>query len=256
VPEGYVGVRDEDGDALFGGSRELMADEVEVIRVDGRSLLSLKVIEGATLDALQSAALYRFLGLTTVSRLKLIYRASRDGSSYGDLLRCVSDASGLVFVIRKGKYVFGAFISDHIQVPLDYKGGHFYSCDGWDFSLAGHFAKGPTKLEEGSRDVGVAGREGQVDNGSKLNIGWWLSLGYGTPARLGCEGGAADDMRSCSQFIPHYDLPDGYEGVRHERGRALFGGSEEFMADEVEVLTVCESEGEVGLGSACDLPTT
>mmetsp|Transcript_39591 Transcript_39591/g.112900 ORF Transcript_39591/g.112900 Transcript_39591/m.112900 type:complete len:157 (-) Transcript_39591:657-1127(-) len=103
LPEGYEGVRRRDGHALFGGSWDFMADEVEVIRVDGRSLRSLKVIEDSTLDPVKSAALYRFLGLTVANiRLKLIYRASRNGPSYADMLRCVGDARGLVFAIKKG----------------------------------------------------------------------------------------------------------------------------------------------------------
>ncbi|CEL98344.1 unnamed protein product [Vitrella brassicaformis CCMP3155] len=232
VPEGYVGVRDEDGDALFGGSEHFVADEVEAIRVDGRSLLPLKVIEGATFDALQSAALYRFLRPTTASRLKLIYRASSDGSSYGDLLRCVGDASGLVFIIRKDKYVFGAFISAGIRLPDDRKGKKKYRCDMWHFSLAGHFAKGPTKMEGGNWPVYVAGREGTVRGAKLLMVGGgWLELGY--------EGGAAaDDIRSCCQGIPWWDVPEGYVGVRNGRGSAFFGGSAYFMADEVEVLRV------------------
>ncbi|CEL98349.1 unnamed protein product [Vitrella brassicaformis CCMP3155] len=229
VPDGYVGVRDEDGGALFGGSEHFMADEVEVIRVHGRSLLSLKVIEGATFDALQSAALCRFVGPTTARRLKLIYRASRDGPSFDDLFRCVGDATGLVFVIRRDKYVFSAFISAGIRLPDDPRGENGYECDVWYFSLAGHFAKGPTKVWEGKWRVCVAGREGTVD-GAKLWIGVWLCLGY--------EGGAAGDVRSCRQLILNWVVPDGYVGVRNDYGYALFGGSEEFMADEVEVLTL------------------
>ncbi|CEM34097.1 unnamed protein product [Vitrella brassicaformis CCMP3155] len=33
LPEGYMGVRDEDGDAVLGGSLEFTADEIEVLRV-------------------------------------------------------------------------------------------------------------------------------------------------------------------------------------------------------------------------------
>ncbi|CEM31378.1 unnamed protein product [Vitrella brassicaformis CCMP3155] len=229
VPEGYVGVRGKDGSALFGGSEYFMADEVEVLRVDGRTLLSLKVIDGATFDPLQSAALYRFLGPTNGNKLSLIYRATRDGPSYADLLRSVGDASGLVFVIHNGQYVFGAYVSGGLQLPDDQRGNNRYSCDVWHFSLSGHFAKGPTKVEGGKRAVWVAGREGTV-SGGKLVIALRLWLGY--------KGGAPDDMRSCRHFTFSDDVPAGYVGVRDEYGDALFGGSEYFMADEVEVLTV------------------
>ncbi|CEL98330.1 unnamed protein product [Vitrella brassicaformis CCMP3155] len=215
VLEGYVGVRDEYGRALFGGSEEFMADEVEVIRVDGRSLLSLKVIEGANFDPLHSAALYRFLGLTTGNTLKLIYRASRDGPLYADLLRCVGDANSLVFVVSKDKYVFGVFISEVIRLP-DYND---YGCDVWHFSLAGHFHK-PTKIEEGKGRVWVAGRGGTLFRAKLVISGnGWLELGS--------EDGSAADMRSCRQWIHSWDVPQGYVGVRDEGGRALFGGSRE-----------------------------
>ncbi|CEL94003.1 unnamed protein product [Vitrella brassicaformis CCMP3155] len=237
VPDGYVGVRESDeyGSALFGGSKSFMADEVEVIRVESLSLLSLKVIEGANFDALQSAALDRFLGPTIAGRLKLIYRASRDGPSYGDLLRCVNDASGLVFVIGKDKYVFGAFIRAGIRLPNDPRGNNTYICDVWHFSLAGHFIKGPTKMGDGWLPVHVAGREGRLPvHRAKLCIG-----GIGCSLDLGCEDGAPADMRSCRHWLPSRYVRDGYVGVREgEYGIARFGGSEFFMADEVEVLTV------------------
>ncbi|CEL98351.1 unnamed protein product [Vitrella brassicaformis CCMP3155] len=227
VPDGYVGVRDEYGDAVFGGSEYFMADEVEVICVDGRSLLSLKVMEGADFDPLQSAALYRFVGRTAVDRLKLIYRATRDGPSFDDFLRCVGDTKGLVFVIRKDKYVFGVYMSAGIQLPHDPKGYNDYSCYVYDFSLSGHFEK-PTKMLDDRRLVYVAGREGTVGKLRIDGIGGCLCLGYGT----------ADDMRSCRQSIPRQYVPEGYVGVRDDRGNAVFGGSEHFMADEIEVLTV------------------
>ncbi|CEM36858.1 unnamed protein product [Vitrella brassicaformis CCMP3155] len=247
VPDGYVGVRNEYGWAVFGGSEFFMADEVEVIRLSGRSLLSLKVIEGANFDALQSAALYRFLGPTTAGRLKLIYSASRDGPSYGDLLRCVGHARGLVFVIREDKYAFGTFISTGIRVPDDPRGKTKYECDVWHFSLAGHFDK-PTKIEGGKGFVCVAGREGSV-NGPML----WISLGFIPCLELGSEGGSwviaqrkaklqpwlqprDVDMRSCRQVIT--GVPEGYVGVRNWDDNAVFGCNEYFMANEMEVLTV------------------
>ncbi|CEL94319.1 unnamed protein product [Vitrella brassicaformis CCMP3155] len=222
------GVRVKHYRAVFGGSKYFMADEVEVIHVDGRSLLSLKVIEGATFDPLQSAALYRFIGATTGNTLKLIYRASRDGPLYGDFLRCAGDTKNLVFVIRKDKYVFSAFISDGIWPPDDPTGYNDYWCDVWYFSQAGHFTKGPTKMGEGWLPVQVAGRERTAD-GAKVRLGGWLWLGY--------EGGAASDMRSCCHWIPSRVVPEDYVGVR-DHGNAVFGGSEAFMADEMDVFTV------------------
>mmetsp|Transcript_16273 Transcript_16273/g.46304 ORF Transcript_16273/g.46304 Transcript_16273/m.46304 type:complete len:279 (+) Transcript_16273:2488-3324(+) len=159
--------------------------------------------------------------------LTLIYRASSHGSTYGHLLHCVGDRRGLVFVIRKDKYVFGVYMSAGIQLPHDPKGYNDYSCYVYDFSLSGHFEK-PTKMLDDRRLVYVAGREGTVGKLRIDGIGGCLCLGYGT----------ADDMRSCRQSIPRQYVPEGYVGVRDDRGNAVFGGSEHFMADEIEVLHV------------------
>ncbi|CEM24677.1 unnamed protein product [Vitrella brassicaformis CCMP3155] len=228
LPEGYVGVRDENGYAVFGGSKGFMADELEVIGVQYRSLLSLKMIQGATFDALTSAALYHFLGEASGRRLKLIYRATRDGPSYGKFLGCVGDESELVFVVKKNAYVFGAYVSGRIKPPDDPTGENIYDCDVWHFSLSGHF-KQPTKMI-GGRRVRVAGREGTVYGRAKLWIG----------ARLWLGCGAAADMYSCRQFVGRYDVPEGYVGPRDMHGKAVFGGSKDFMADDLEVLCVEE----------------
>ncbi|CEL98341.1 unnamed protein product [Vitrella brassicaformis CCMP3155] len=187
-------------------------------------------IESSTLNRMQGIFINKWVGGHTTS-LRSLYRSSRDGPSYGDLLRCVGDTSGLVFVIRKDTYVFGAFIRAALELPHYPRGMNEYECDVWYFSLAGHFDT-PTKME-GSRMVGVAGREGTVYGVAKLGIGRrfdrWLWLGY--------EGGAADDMRRCRHGVPSDDVPGVYVGVRDEYDRALFGCSIDFMADEVEVLT-------------------
>ncbi|CEM02728.1 unnamed protein product [Vitrella brassicaformis CCMP3155] len=79
-------------------------------------------------------------------QLRLLYRASCDGSRYEDLLRCVRDAGPLVFVIRKDDYVFGGYMGDGLKLPEDPRGFDSYSSDLWHFSLAGHF-DGPTKIK-------------------------------------------------------------------------------------------------------------
>ena len=169
-------------------------------------------------------------------------RASRDGTTYSDMLRCVGDKTRLVFVIRKDEYVFGAFISAGIELPDDPRGENKYLCDGWHFSLAGHFNK-PTMMGQCGRTLRVAGREGIVPVVSvfraKLVIGCYLWLGYkGLWWGYECSA-AATDMRRCRQVISFEDdVPEGYVGVRDEDGDAVFGGSPDFMADDLEVLTV------------------
>ncbi|CEM28907.1 unnamed protein product [Vitrella brassicaformis CCMP3155] len=188
-------------------------------------------IEGSMVSRLHEMCIAKWINAGSKS-LRLIYQSSRDGPSYGDLLRCVGDTKGLVFVIHKPPYTFGAFISAGLQLPDDPTDENIYGCDGWEFSLAGHFSTPKITTMEGSRTMFVAGREG-TGNGAKLEI-----VGFGVWLGLGCEGGAADDMRSCHHFILSDYLPEGYVGVRDEHGLAVFGGSQFFMADEVEVLTV------------------
>ncbi|CEM27169.1 unnamed protein product [Vitrella brassicaformis CCMP3155] len=187
-------------------------------------------IEGSIVNRGQGVFLTRWMGGNKKS-LRSLYRASHDGPSHAKLLRCVGDANGLVFVVKKGERLFGAFISAGIQLPDDPTGENEYRCDVWHFSLAGHFAQ-PTKFGGVRQPVGVAGREGLTAEGlEKLWNCPWLYLG--------CEGGAAaDDMRSCYQFIYSGCVPEGYVGPWSEYGNAAFGGRATFMADDVEVLTV------------------
>ncbi|CEL98342.1 unnamed protein product [Vitrella brassicaformis CCMP3155] len=107
--------------------------------------LMMTSIEGSMMNRMQGVFLTKWVGGTGKS-LRSLYRATRDGPSYGDLLRCVGDTKDLVFVVSKGEYVFGAFVSGGLQLPDDPTGVNEYDCDGWQFSLAGHFTKGPTKL--------------------------------------------------------------------------------------------------------------
>ncbi|CEM03385.1 unnamed protein product [Vitrella brassicaformis CCMP3155] len=165
-----------------------------------------------------------WLGCNT--KLRLLYRASRDGTKYDDLLRCVGDEWDLVFVICKDEYVFGVFISDGLQEPDDPTARRKYECDVWWFSLAGHFAQ-PTKIDihRGYQCVYVAGRDGSVGRGAKVEVGGYLELGHGHSS-----GWPAADIRSCCQKIYSKWLP-----------RFCTGGSfpsPYFMADEIEILQV------------------
>uniref|UniRef100_A0A7S1K0Z0 Uncharacterized protein n=1 Tax=Vitrella brassicaformis TaxID=1169539 RepID=A0A7S1K0Z0_9ALVE len=101
-------------------------------------------------------------------------------------------------------------------------------------------------MMEGRQFVSVAAREeadggrypvsvcdwadGTVPGGREKLMIEWLSLGN--------EGSPAADLRSCFQYISSRDVPLACVGVRDGDGRALFRGSQYFMADEVEVLSV------------------
>ncbi|CEM27079.1 unnamed protein product [Vitrella brassicaformis CCMP3155] len=105
LPEGYTGERDEDGNAVLGGSLEFMADEIEVLQVPYPT-------------ASEYEALVGLLGMgNDTTQLTSLYRASVNGTTYGDLLDNVGDAKPLVFVVRKDEYVFGVYISAGIQEP-------------------------------------------------------------------------------------------------------------------------------------------
>ena len=162
-----------------------------------------------------------------------------DGTTYDDLLDSVGDAKPLVFVIRKDKYVFGAFINCSLELPDDPTSVNDYECDLWCFSLAGHFDK-PTKIDEDEdgQYVFVAGREGSLMYGANMWIGGHLYLGDD-------EAGdrPAADIRSCMQVTPSYYLPEGYTGERESFGDAVLGGSASFLADEIEVLHVMGNSG-------------
>ncbi|CEM34071.1 unnamed protein product [Vitrella brassicaformis CCMP3155] len=164
----------------------------------------------------------------------IIYKSSRDGTTYSDLLRCVASKNGLVIIIRRGTYVFGVYISAGLQLPDDPTKSRRYSCDLWYFSLAGHFPT-PTKIDinEECQLVVVAGRE-RIVGGANVYIGGDLRLGWGG---FGRGGRPAVDICRCRQWTSGH-VPEGYTGERDEDGCAMLGGVSEFMADEIEVLHV------------------
>mmetsp|Transcript_2974 Transcript_2974/g.7543 ORF Transcript_2974/g.7543 Transcript_2974/m.7543 type:complete len:159 (+) Transcript_2974:379-855(+) len=157
------------------------------------------------------------------------------------MLRCVGDAKGLVFLLHKThnetQCVFGAYTSEGIKLPNRPTGFNEYRCR--QFSLGGHFDE-PTdiRVEEGWLFAWLfeAGptwpANVQLDNGR-------LSLGYDASGK-----GPHEDLRSCRQYIPCADVPDGYRGERNQRGDAVFGGSEVFFAEDLEVLAI-EHDGDI-----------
>ncbi|CEM34099.1 unnamed protein product [Vitrella brassicaformis CCMP3155] len=206
--------------------------------------------KGTSLSASESDALLGLL-VNDTTDLTTLYRTSVHGTTYGDMLDNVGDAMPLVFVIRKDKYLYvfdvrtssartsiavwilvlvAAFLPDD---PTDW---HWYDCDLWHFSLAGHFGK-PTKVDiiRAEQNVRVAGREGSV---------WGANVVIGGRLYLGKDEGSdrpAADIRSCHQYTLGHYLPEGYtgEGEGDSNGDpAYLGGSDFFHADEMEVLHV------------------
>ncbi|CEM34015.1 unnamed protein product [Vitrella brassicaformis CCMP3155] len=191
---------------------------------------------GTSLSASEYEALLGLLGGNDTTRLTSLYRTSVHGTTYDDLLDRVGDAKPLVFVIRKDKYVFGAFISDSLRLPDDPTAWHYYDCHKWYFSLSGHFDK-PTKivLPESTTvppRMWVAGRE-EKTLGTNVLIGGQLCLGWANSG----GGPPAADIRSCLQVTYRSNVPEGYTGEWDENGDAVLGGSTVFMADEIEVLS-------------------
>ncbi|CEL94333.1 unnamed protein product [Vitrella brassicaformis CCMP3155] len=189
---------------------------------------------GTSLSAAEYEGLLDLMGNDNGTKLNSLYRTSVHGTTYGDLLDSVGDAEPLVFVIRKGKYVFGVFINCGLELPDDPTDWHKYDCDLWWFSLAGHFPE-PTKIDidRGDQWVAVAGRQ-RGARGAGVRIGWWLSLGLGH----GDSDRPAADIRSCMQITGSRMVPEGYTGEWDEYGDAVLGGSDFFHADEIEVLHV------------------
>ncbi|CEM31382.1 unnamed protein product [Vitrella brassicaformis CCMP3155] len=102
-------------------------------------------VDGSTVARVYEMFICQWVG-TPNKRLRLLYRSTHDGPSYGDLLRCVGSTKGLVFVVRKNQYVFGAYISEGIKLPDAPMLYNRYECGGWQFCLAGNFDT-PTKVE-------------------------------------------------------------------------------------------------------------
>jgi len=182
--------------------------------------------EGTSLTRQEYYGLVGLMGDHGV-KLQSIYRASVHGTTYGDMLRCVGDKRGLVFVVPKGKFKYGAFISAGLELPDDPTDWNAYDCDLWHFSLAGSFPQ-PTKIDidREKQHVYVAGR--QEVYGTKVRIGGYMWLGHSSEELTA-------DMRSCRQNHPGPNVLAG-------SGHACLGVSVEFMADDLEVLHVVDGQ--------------
>jgi len=173
------------------------------------------------------------LGLLNATELDTRYRTSVDGTSYWDLLGYASGLGPVVLVIRKDQYLFGAYISEGIQMPDGPTDSHRYDSDVLWFSLAGHFPK-PTKIDIDRERHFVYVTGAEAEELVNMAIGTELELGFGGHG----SQQPADDIRSCLQYIGSDDVPEGYTGAGDGEGDAYLGGSYEFMADEIEVLWV------------------
>ncbi|CEM36482.1 unnamed protein product [Vitrella brassicaformis CCMP3155] len=240
VREGYMGVMDEEGDAALGGALEFIAEEIEVLEVPHLfvpppPVPTLPPPSGTPLSASEYEALVYLLGGDT-TRLTSLYRMSVDGTTYGDLLDNVGDAKPLILVIKKDQYVFGVYVSAGIQEPDDPTSDHEYRSDIWWFSLAGHFDE-PTKIEipQENQGVTVAGRKWNAF-GANMGIGGGILLGWSGTS----DGPPSADIRSCYQYTRSEYVPEGYMGVMDEEGDALLGGSQNFIVNEIEVLSVLQ----------------
>ncbi|CEM35047.1 unnamed protein product [Vitrella brassicaformis CCMP3155] len=196
---------------------------------------------GSSLSESEYDGLRHLLEATNDTTLTTLYRASVDGTAYGDMLDRVENKTELVIVIRNAQYVFGVYIRDGIRLPDDPTGTHEYHPYMWWFSLAGHYSN-PTKmrLTPPELDVEVAGREGgSVPSGSsvyaRVYVGGGFMLGRAGPD----SGRPATDIRNCrsSMWWGTVSAAGDYMGVS-VGSRALLGGSEVFVADEIEMLTV------------------
>ncbi|CEL97964.1 unnamed protein product [Vitrella brassicaformis CCMP3155] len=221
-----------------GQGETIIADELEVLRADGHSWRPpFEVPKGSGLSIQEAVALSSVLPRSWQNRkLKLLCRASAGWHRFSDLVRCVGDASPLVFLVMKGPAVLGATMSLGIKLPDGTAMEKEYYCAVKLFFLSGHFGDDrPRTIPVPSWDcpdrVRVLAPEGAVDGRGKLELAspysGALSLAYG-----------CDDVRQCHQVIPKRDVPDGYQGRRNEDGRALPGGSAIFMADDVLCLTL------------------
>ncbi|CEL99739.1 unnamed protein product [Vitrella brassicaformis CCMP3155] len=71
--------------------------------------------------------------------LRLCISASVHGSAYRDLLRLVGNMINLIVLIRKDRYVFGAYTSERLQPPAHTTTSNVYRTAVWFFSVIGHF---------------------------------------------------------------------------------------------------------------------
>ncbi|CEM19311.1 unnamed protein product [Vitrella brassicaformis CCMP3155] len=175
-------------------------------------------------------------------QLKLLYKMSRDGAAYTDLLNGVGDASGLLFVIQDGStHKFSAFIDGPLAQPADPTRHKVSRCPISLYSISGAY-DAPTKIPlpaEKPQSVAVAGREGAVLGSSGQSSGnvYIGEMGAAVLWLGKAEPGPAADLRSCHVWVTEAHLPPGYRGAMDE-GKGILATDKNFTATEIDVLSL------------------
>ncbi|CEM33066.1 unnamed protein product [Vitrella brassicaformis CCMP3155] len=198
---------------------------------------------GSSLSDVEYGGLLSLLKPSNDTTVTMLYRASENenATTYTYLLDRVANEKDLAIVIRQDKYVFGVYISEGIQTPANPYESRKYQCEVFWFSLSGRY-KEPTRIDIPWRvTCDVAGRNGTVRVGRHRSAAR-MYVGGLFLADVGSSRPAAD-IRECSQKTRWDWLPEGYEGatedyVSERNGGLPLGGSEFFVADDIEVLQV------------------
>mmetsp|Transcript_16057 Transcript_16057/g.45708 ORF Transcript_16057/g.45708 Transcript_16057/m.45708 type:complete len:600 (-) Transcript_16057:935-2734(-) len=172
------------------------------------------------------------------ARLQLLYRSTRDGDSFDDLMSKVGSARGLLFAVKHNNNKFGVFFDGSLNQPSDPKSDQTTRGDLF-FSLSGSFPQ-PTQIHppQGRQRVEVAGRDGAVLSNSgtissKIFIaGAKLWLGFSRSST------PSPSILSCHQWIPEDITPPGFTGRKWNAVHNLLADSRYFTADVVEVYQV------------------
>jgi len=161
--------------------------------------------------------------------LRRLYKASADGWSYGNFLRCVGNVTGFGILIHKGEYIFGCHINDRIRQPKDSSSWEWYQCPVSWFSLAGHYDQ-PTRLRDFEKhNIFVAGKYGSVDGKARLLL---KQCGAFIDFKLGRD----NYLDKCYLWLPSSALLAGYRGKMSPYMTALLAGDTEFDCGELQVF--------------------
>ncbi|CEM29686.1 unnamed protein product [Vitrella brassicaformis CCMP3155] len=173
------------------------------------------------------------------ARLRLLYRSTRDGDSFADLMGKVGSAHGLLFAVKNRSNKFGVFFDGSLNQPSDPTSTQTTRGELFFFSLSGSFPQ-PTQIHppQGRQRVEVAGRDGAVLSNSgtissKIFIaGAKLWLGFSRSST------PSPSILSCHQWIPEDITPPGFTGTVLSDGDNILADRLDFTADVIEVYQV------------------
>ncbi|CEM19226.1 unnamed protein product [Vitrella brassicaformis CCMP3155] len=172
------------------------------------------------------------------TRMRRLYKLSRDGKLFTDLLGCVGMAKSLLLLIQHNKHRFGCWLEGPLEQPDDPRGEKLTKCPMFFVSISGAYDH-PTRIDVPANEqrVSVAGTETGVMDANDLPRAnmciatgrLWIGFGRWAPS---------PDVRSVQQWVERELLGTKYRGEINPMGNGTLAEDDNCTVDEIEIWKV------------------